>query len=230
MRRHCQRNSRRCVDRLVKVLFPNLRSSTSVQGPETSKCVEGVFQRSREMFRLRIHHQRYHLSRSLLLVVSRINHNRRILNRSLSFSQYFKRFFLPYLMTAPIALSSLLCFILPPHILRVEGQGLFNMYLEFLIRRSRSKLIASLRNSKPAATAIFSVLNSLVMLGFLKNSSKKFWFTSFVMKPTNEGDDHNRCQRLHENSACREYFRKVNNQDIRNGEFRLVTVFIYDDE
>lgn len=114
-------------------------------------------------------------------------------------------------MTIPVGLGSLLCFILPPHILKAEGQGLFNMYLEFLIRRSRSKLIVFLRNSTLASTAIFSVLHSIIMFGFLKNCTKNFWFTSICIKPVSEDDGQNRCKRIHEKLTCREYLQQVKN-------------------
>lgn len=118
-------------------------------------------------------------------------------------------------MTIPVSLGCLLCFILPPQIFKAEGQGLFNMYLEFLIRRSRFKSIESMRNSKLAATAIFSVLHSIIMFGFLKNSTKNFWVTSFSIKPANpegDDDDQNRCQRIHGKSTCRKYFFQVNSR------------------
>lgn len=113
-------------------------------------------------------------------------------------------------MTVPIGFGALTCFILPTQLLKAEGQGLFNMYLEFLIRRSPSKLIGFLRDSKVAATIIFSVLHSCIMFGFLKKSSKCFWFSSFKIRETapSEKED-KKCERIHGKLTCATYLSQV---------------------
>lgn len=125
------------------------------------------------------------------------------------FSKLFKRFYLPILMTLPIAIGSSFSCLLPPHILSVEGQGLFNMYLEFLVRRSRFTLVKHMRESRVAAIVMFSVLHTCVIFGFLK-PSKKFWFTSMRLEV--EADPScktNKCRIIHGSSSCCEYFKKV---------------------
>lgn len=113
-------------------------------------------------------------------------------------------------MPLPISLSSLACFILPAHILKAEGQGLFNMYLEFLIRRLPSKLIISIRESKFAAAIIFSALHSCIMFGFLKKSSKNFWFSSFKIRDeTSLNKKDSKCERIHGQLTCFRYLSQV---------------------
>lgn len=122
----------------------------------------------------------------------------------------FKRFHLPALMTLPVAIGGSLCFLLPPHLLRVEGQGLFNMYLEFLIKRSRFKSIQVITKSRLAATVMFSVLHTIVIFGFLKTSSNKFWFTSVKIKEINRSSDkENKCRNIHGSLTCRKYLGQV---------------------
>lgn len=84
------------------------------------------------------------------------------------------------------------------------------MYLEFLIRRSRFKWIQLLRESKVGATAMFSVLHACVMLGFLKKSSKNFWFTSLkIIENADLDDKTNKCKHIHGSLSCSEHFRQV---------------------
>lgn len=94
---------------------------------------------------------------------------------------------------------------MPPHLLKVEGQGLYNMYVEFLIRRSRSRAVIFLRESTAAATLLFSILHTCVMYGFVKKSSSNFWFSSFQInaKATSK------CDQVHGSLSCSEYIKKV---------------------
>lgn len=113
-------------------------------------------------------------------------------------------------MGIPVSISSVICFMLPAHIMKAEGQGLFNMYLEFLIRRWPSKLIAFMRESKVTATIIFSVLHSCIMFGFLKKSSKCFWFSSFKVRDENvPNESNNKCRHIHGESSCDKYLNQV---------------------
>ncbi|KFB52253.1 AGAP000191-PA-like protein [Anopheles sinensis] len=65
---------------------------------------------------------------------------------------------------------------LPRHIVRAQGIGLFNMYLEFLIRRARSPLMASLRTSRLYATIVFALLSSCIMAARQFLHVDRFWF------------------------------------------------------
>lgn len=122
------------------------------------------------------------------------------------FSNIFNRFFLPHLIVGPVAAGFLLCFIVPPHVFRVEGQGLFNFYIEFLIRRARSNWIIYIRESKVGATFLFGILHACVTYGFVTKSSRKFWFTTFQV---DKNEELHNCKRVHGDLTCLEYFKQV---------------------
>uniref|UniRef100_A0A182QKN1 Transmembrane protein 135 N-terminal domain-containing protein n=1 Tax=Anopheles farauti TaxID=69004 RepID=A0A182QKN1_9DIPT len=65
---------------------------------------------------------------------------------------------------------------LPRHIVRAQGIGLFNMYIEFLIRRAHSPLVACLRTSRLAATVLFAVLSAAIMVARQYLQLERFWF------------------------------------------------------
>uniref|UniRef100_A0A182MVF1 Transmembrane protein 135 N-terminal domain-containing protein n=1 Tax=Anopheles culicifacies TaxID=139723 RepID=A0A182MVF1_9DIPT len=65
---------------------------------------------------------------------------------------------------------------LPRHIVRAQGIGLFNMYIEFLIRRARTPLVGYLRNSRLCATAIFALLSAGIMAARQCVQLERFWF------------------------------------------------------
>uniref|UniRef100_A0A182W4Z7 Transmembrane protein 135 N-terminal domain-containing protein n=1 Tax=Anopheles minimus TaxID=112268 RepID=A0A182W4Z7_9DIPT len=65
---------------------------------------------------------------------------------------------------------------LPRHIVRAQGIGLFNMYIEFLIRRSRTPLVGYLRNSRLYATSIFALLSAGIMAARQRLQLDRFWF------------------------------------------------------
>ncbi|XP_052872384.1 uncharacterized protein LOC128277845 [Anopheles cruzii] len=67
---------------------------------------------------------------------------------------------------------------LPQHIVRTQGIGLFNMYIEFLIRRARSPFIVKMRNSKMFATVCFMILSSGIMAARQLLQLDRFWFAS----------------------------------------------------
>lgn len=105
----------------------------------------------------------------------------------------------------PVSLTGISCYFLPHHILRIEGMGLFNFYIEFLIKRARSEWIIKLRESKLATTFMFSLLNTCIMYGLLQTKSKNFWFTKLNIP--DEIDVESKC--IHGNLSCFEYFQKV---------------------
>lgn len=130
-------------------------------------------------------------------------------NFLLNFSNVFKRFSLPFLIGSAASFGGLMCFIMPPHLLKVEGQGLYNMYVEFLIRRASTNWIKFLRESKVAATLIFSVLHTFVMYGFLRKSSNNFWFSSFKFENESSLESEDKCKCVHSKMTCFEYLKKV---------------------
>lgn len=111
-------------------------------------------------------------------------------------------------MVLPAGIGCLFSCIIPHHILRVEGQGLFNMYIEFLIRRSRSKWMTLLRESKVAATLMFGVFHTCILYGFLKTSSRMFWVTSYRINEK-ELDEKSKCECIHGKLTCIDYWKQV---------------------
>jgi hypothetical protein len=126
-------------------------------------------------------------------------------------SKILKFFWLPFFAVFPVALGSSFCFLLPKHVLKVEGQGMFNFYIDFLIRRVKNKWFSCLRNSKVSATLFFSILNAFVITGMLKKSSVNFWFTSVTpLGDINENVmNENKCKLIHGDSKCSEFFKNV---------------------
>lgn len=123
----------------------------------------------------------------------------------------------------PTAVGSLFCPLLPKHILKVEGQGMFNFYIDFLIRRAKNNFIAYLRESKVSATIIFGILNAFIINGLMKKSTVTFWFTSVAHLKSENIDDRfektnekniefentNKCKIIHGDVKCSDYFKHV---------------------
>lgn len=125
-------------------------------------------------------------------------------------SKISRRLYLPTLLTLPIAIGSLFFRIVPDPLYRVEGQGMWNFYVEFLIRRSKSSQVSRLRESKAAGVLLFSVLNACVMYGFVKKISMNFWFTPLRLKDTKDFDnDVTNCEKVHGKLNCTSYWINV---------------------
>lgn len=173
-----------------------------------------------EMFTAWLHSELFFIHRNLYLVVSKtfdvinlisdpsitqIQIPKNFICDCNNFSNLFKRFFLPIFIGSAASIGGLFCFLMPPHLLKVEGQGLYNMYVEFLIRRSRSTAVILLRESTAAATLMFSILHTCVMYGFVKKSSSNFWFSSFKLNT----EAKSKCDQVHGSLSCSEYLKKV---------------------
>ncbi|XP_050101625.1 uncharacterized protein LOC126581785 [Anopheles aquasalis] len=65
---------------------------------------------------------------------------------------------------------------LPRTIVRAQGIGLFNMYIEFLIRRSRMPTVAWMRSSKVVATGCFMAMSGGIMAAHQYLRLDRFWF------------------------------------------------------
>uniref|UniRef100_A0A182TLX4 Transmembrane protein 135 N-terminal domain-containing protein n=1 Tax=Anopheles melas TaxID=34690 RepID=A0A182TLX4_9DIPT len=114
----------------------------------------------------------------------------------LAFCLFYKcigRFPAAWFVLVPSLAGGLTARYLPRHIVRAQGIGLFNMYIEFLIRRAHSPLVAHLRTSRPYATAIFAALSAGIMAARQWLQLDRFWFASTYP------DDH--CARQHVNPA-----------------------------
>lgn len=133
------------------------------------------------------------------------------------FSRVYNIFGLPMFAVLPTAVGSLFCPLLPKHILKVEGQGMFNFYIDFLIRRAKNNFIAYLRESKVSATIIFGILNAFIINGLMKKSTVTFWFTSVAHLKSENIDDventnvenTNKCKIIHGDVKCSDYFKHV---------------------
>lgn len=111
-------------------------------------------------------------------------------------------------MSLPAFLGLCFSYFLPESILKPETVGMFNIYLEFLIRSSRLKSIEYLRNSRPIGIILFSMLNCTIMCSMLKVKLPNFWLSKFTWKNKNDPTT-DVCQQIHPNSKCHTYFLKV---------------------
>ncbi|XP_050067090.1 uncharacterized protein LOC126555954 [Anopheles maculipalpis] len=97
----------------------------------------------------------------------------------LAFCLFYKcmdRFPPAWFVLIPSLAGGLTAHYLPRHIVRAQGVGLFNMYIEFLIRRARSPLVAYLRSSRTCATATFAALSAGIMAARQCLQLDRFWF------------------------------------------------------
>uniref|UniRef100_A0A182KD91 Transmembrane protein 135 N-terminal domain-containing protein n=1 Tax=Anopheles christyi TaxID=43041 RepID=A0A182KD91_9DIPT len=114
----------------------------------------------------------------------------------LAFCLFYKcigRFPAAWFVLVPSLAGGLTARYLPRHIVRAQGIGLFNMYIEFLIRRAHSPLVAYLRTSRTYATALFAALSAAIMAARQLLQLERFWFASTYP------DDH--CARQHLGNA-----------------------------
>lgn len=117
--------------------------------------------------------------------------------------RYDPRFFI----ALPVLCGSIFSVYLPRSILKAESVALFNIYLEFLIRKSSSQIIQKIRKSKFSATLIFSILNIFIMCGMFKAKCPNLWFSKFKYNKNTETDT---CKCIHSKLTCRNYLVKVN--------------------
>ncbi|XP_058834232.1 uncharacterized protein LOC131691672 [Topomyia yanbarensis] len=94
------------------------------------------------------------------------------------FYNLFGRFSAPFFVFIPSMLGACTCMWLPRSIVRTQGIGLFNMYIEFLIKRSRSSTIAAMRNSRLAGTLLFCILSAAMMPTQQYLQVNRFWFAT----------------------------------------------------
>lgn len=126
----------------------------------------------------------------------------------LFFSHVLGRYYSSFYVVLPVFIGTLFTYFLPRSILKTESVGLFNIYLEFLIRRSKSSLVQKIRKSKILATLIFSFLNTFIMCGMFKENCPNLWFSKFYYKQNDT--EKNPCECVHGNLTCHNYLSKVN--------------------
>ncbi|GAB0097663.1 hypothetical protein DMENIID0001_133280 [Sergentomyia squamirostris] len=76
----------------------------------------------------------------------------------------------------PCVAGSMFCYFLPPNIREMQSIGGFNMFLEFLIRTSKSKLVQKLKKSTLFAIFMFQVFGAAIAYVYKKSNIRKFWF------------------------------------------------------
>lgn len=113
------------------------------------------------------------------------------------------------MIVTPIVAGSSFFFMVPQPIYKVEGQGMWNFYVEFLIRRAKSPIISRMRESKTAGMLLFSILNACVMFGFVKKAAKNFWFVPLKLADSDEGENVKNCDKIHGKLSCRDHWMKV---------------------
>ena len=144
------------------------------------------------------------------------------------FSKIFKRFYLPYWIWLPSSCGAVFCNLLPEKMLQIDGIGLFDMYVEFLIKQSKLKVVVAMRKSKVCATLIYSLFNAIIMYGLFDTKANRFWFSTFVHKKGNqqigENSEINPKKNLncyHHDGTCEENYKKVKYCDIVELTYRL---------
>lgn len=122
----------------------------------------------------------------------------------------FKSYYMPLTICLPASLGAIFCHFLPKKNLHIDGLGLFNMYLEFVIKQSKVKFIEWCRRSKFGATCIYTAMNSVILYCMFKLKSKRFWFIS-VDNQENVDENRNFNEKLacvHGKIDCNEYLKK----------------------
>lgn len=117
-------------------------------------------------------------------------------------SNVFKGYYLPLAISLPSSLGAIFCGLLPQKYLHIDGLGLLNIYIEFVIRQSKVRQIMWLRRSKIGATMLFGLMNSLILYCLYSLRSNRFWFVN-----VGKEDENGNC--IHGNTTCAEYLRKV---------------------
>lgn len=123
----------------------------------------------------------------------------------------------------PASIGGVFCYLLPKKFLHIEGLGIFNMYLEFVIRQSKTNLVISIRESRIIATLLYSMLNGVVMHGIYKVKSNRFWFinTSFKRNEitddsgsSNKSESSENIRKCYHNNSCENFIKQVNLNNI----------------
>jgi hypothetical protein len=114
---------------------------------------------------------------------------------------------MPLILRLPIFLGSFFNNLLPTSIQRAEAIGLFNIYLEYLIKSSENGIVQKLKKSVTSGTVIFAIFNAIIMCAMLKVRCPNFWFTKY--KYCNEDDQTSTCRKIHSNLTCLSYLNQV---------------------
>ena len=103
--------------------------------------------------------------------------------------------------------------------LQIDGIGLFDMYLEFLIKQSKLSLVVAIRKSKVCATLIYSLFNATIMYGLFDTKANRFWFSTFAHKKEDQSIGENgdsdkvvpkkNLNCYHHEGTCEQNYKKV---------------------
>lgn len=82
------------------------------------------------------------------------------------------------------------------------------MYIEFVIKQSKVKLVEWCRQSKFGATSLYAIMNSVIIFCLFKLKIKRFWFISVDNQiDENENlEENGKC--VHGKVKCEEYLKK----------------------
>ena len=123
----------------------------------------------------------------------------------------------------PASIGSVFAYVLPKKMLHVEGLGMLNMYVEFVIKQSKTDLVIAVRQSRTIATLLYSLMNGVVMHGIYKVKSNRFWFINSTFKhikitvdldclnKSESVENNEKC--YHSNLTCENFIKQVNKTD-----------------
>ncbi|XP_070505634.1 transmembrane protein 135 homolog [Chironomus tepperi] len=116
--------------------------------------------------------------------------------------QIFKGYYFPLVICLPSSIGAIFCGFLPEKYLHIDGLSLLNVYIEFVIKQSKLKIITWLRSSKIGATFIYGIMNSIIVYCLYELRSNRFWVVN-IGKP---GDSKDAC--VHGDTKCADYLKK----------------------
>ncbi|CAG9807768.1 unnamed protein product [Chironomus riparius] len=119
--------------------------------------------------------------------------------------QIFKGYYFPLCICLPSSLGAMFCGFLPKKYLHIDGLSLLNVYIEFVIKQSKFKAVAWLRNSKIGATFLYGIMNSIIVYCLHVLKSNRFWFVN-VGKIANQNSEKDIC--VHGTIKCADYLKK----------------------
>ncbi|XP_055615288.1 uncharacterized protein LOC129761576 [Toxorhynchites rutilus septentrionalis] len=112
------------------------------------------------------------------------------------------RFSATFFVFLPSLLGACTCMFLPRSIVRAQGIGLFNMYIEFLIKRSRGRTMEMLRTSRLAGTLLFSAFSAAMMPALQYLQIDRFWFANvYKTSPSPQNPSKTHCTH-HKGKSC----------------------------
>ncbi|XP_039439066.1 uncharacterized protein LOC120420166 [Culex pipiens pallens] len=104
------------------------------------------------------------------------------------------RFSAPFFVFIPSFLGACTCMFLPRPIVRAQGVGLLNMYVEFLIRRVRGRTAETLRTSRLIGTIVFGVFSAAMMGALQYLQIDRVWFANVYKESVTHNNNIEDCK------------------------------------